>query len=127
MKFDKTIGGEYQLKDGKLTWVEKEMPKQRRVCTQCQEFFIGNNTTCQACHATYMREYRRREHTCNPHEGAFTHVIRNEETMEIFKFSCIDNELPKGYTIITKAEAGQLIPKIYWEERNYHEAQNSTK
>lgn len=92
-----------------------------RTCPECQKVYSGQSFQCKPCRAKVIKEWRQNNHYARKNAGAYTHVIRNEETKHIFKFSLLEGNIPNGYTVVYQAGPGELLPQIYNKEKAHHE------
>lgn len=120
--------GKYTFdENGKLIFTRhKDNPNKdeipEKICTTCNiEYIPIHKQRCRSCNTRYMRNYRKRSHKPIKHDGAYNFVIRDEETKELYKFSSIAGNPPEGYSVVIQAGIGELLPKIYHEEKSYHD------
>ena len=99
-------------------WRDDDM----HVCNHCfknkhRSQFYGvekRDYRCIPCNKIYVNS--RASGVWTPKENllAYTHVIRDRyDKTKLFKFSLLQGDIPKGYTVIYKGRAGTLLPKQY--------------
>lgn len=68
---------------------------------------------CSDCRNKELREKRRQKRHLKPqpHGLAYTHVLRDRyDVTKLYKYHILDGDVPKGYNIIHRAKAGELLP-----------------
>jgi hypothetical protein len=86
-----------------------------KVCYQWRWVGEFHSTTCRKVVCQLCKE----EEKTGGVVGAYTHVIKNPRTGELFKLSIAEFDIPEGYVIVTKVRGGQLLPKRLQKVKRY--------
>lgn len=85
----------------------------------CGQYHYHTHKRCKDCDNAVRRERRKTQYKGKPDKLAYTHVIRNEDTKELFKTSLGIVSLPENHTVVFTAEIGKLLPSIYKDLSEY--------
>jgi len=94
-------------------------PQTESFCRLCRlikpidNFYHNTKTVCKQC--ANQEKQMKRDITApgKPHDLAYTHVIRNRYTEEVFRYHILSGPIPDGYVIVYTAQPGVLLPKRF--------------
>jgi len=91
----------------------------KRRCGQCGTYHISKRKQCNDCQNARLRRKKAMEYKGKKNIGAYTHVIRNEDTKELFKITLGLTQMPGNHSIVYIEKEGHLLPNIYRSLKAY--------